>query len=240
MTALAALSTKAQARLKKPRTRGAFKTVDAARRQLGLLSVADAKGQGRLYWLVDPATSVIEDARFLAFGDLASHPVLDAFTELSRGNTVADACRLAPEQIDSLLRDDPVTPAVPEETYAAVRDLQARAEAALPELEVPPLPAEVVRYVRKRKADWTAEDEAWLPLNLFKKAAAVEEILGAVLHEKLADRPVSWRLDGINDDFLVRIRFTGLPAEEVPTLCRFLEDALRAQVHSQLSVEEVA
>jgi hypothetical protein len=123
--------------------------------------------------------------------------------------------------------------------YVALREIQDRAEAALPHCTVPPLPDETPRYQRKRKGDWSAEDESWLPLNLFKKAQSVEAILAEMLHSKLSDRAVTWRLDGINDDFLVRIRFTGLPSEEVPTLCRFLEDELRARVHSQLSVEEV-
>jgi NifU-like protein involved in Fe-S cluster formation len=80
----AGLSQLATARLRTPRCRGAFAPIDAARRQLGLLAVSDDQGQARIFWLVDLATQVIEDARFLAFGSLASHPVADAFTELAR------------------------------------------------------------------------------------------------------------------------------------------------------------
>ena len=58
---------------------------------------ADHQGQARLSWLVDLSTQVIEDARFLAFGSLASHPLMDAFTELARGRTITDACALLPE-----------------------------------------------------------------------------------------------------------------------------------------------
>ena len=91
---LSTLSAAAQVRLKAPRTRGAVLPVEAARRQLALLSVGDDGGQGHLYWLVDLQTQIIEDSRFLAFGGLWSHPFLDAFTELCRGNTVAAACAL--------------------------------------------------------------------------------------------------------------------------------------------------
>jgi NifU-like protein involved in Fe-S cluster formation len=238
-TAPVSLSAKALARTRKPRTRGTFLPVDAARRQLGLLSVGDGGGQARLYWLVDLATGTIEDARFLAFGDLTSHAVMDAFTESVRGRTVEDACRLSAEQIEILLRDDPGTPAFADglTPLSFLRDLQDSAERALPEVRVLPRPADAPAYVRKRKADWSAQDEAWLPLTLFKKAAAVEGIAAEVLRARTEDLGVGYRIDAINDDFRVVIAFSGLPAEQAPTLAKFLEDALRGRLHPQLVVE---
>ncbi len=234
------LSRQAQARLKRPKTRGAFQPHDAARRQLGLLTVADPAGQARIYWLVDLATGVIEDARFLAFGELASHPVFDAFTELARGNTVTAAAALTPEQIDSLLRDDPLTPATGSmDAYVAVRRVQDLAQAALPNIELLPPPTDAPRYQRKRKADWSPEDQAWLPLGLFKKAEIVDSILNDVLRQRLNDDTVTWRLDGINDDFRVRLCFTGLDEAQIPTLCAFVQDALHERVHPHILVEEV-
>lgn len=239
MPAAPPLSPKVLSRTKKPRTRGTFLPVDAARRQLGLLSVADGAGQARLYWLVDLASGVIEDARFLAFGELASHAVMDAFTELVRGRTVEDACRLSAEQVEILLRDDLGTPAFADglAPLAFLRELQDAAERALPTVRVLPRPADAPAYVRKRKADWTGEDQAWLPLGLFKKAAAVEAIAAEVLRERVEGLGVTYRIDAINDDFRVRIAFMGLPAEQAPTLAKFLEDALKARIHSQLVVE---
>lgn len=240
MPVLADFSTKAQARLKRPKTRGTFRPVDGARRQLGLLTVADSGGQGRIYWLVDLTTDVIEDARYLAFGALPSHAAFDAFTELCRGNTVAAACQLTGDQVDSILRDDPLTPAFGDmDIYRSLDELQQLAQTERPRVALLPLPEEKVTYQRKRKADWSSEDTAWLPLNLFKKAQRIEDILHEVLTTKVDNDKVSWRLDGINDDFIVRIRFTGLPEEQIPTLCRFLQDDIRGKVHSQLTVEEV-
>jgi NifU-like protein involved in Fe-S cluster formation len=242
MSATATLQPAVLARVKKPRTRGVFIPVDAARRQLGLLAVSDSTGQGRIYWLVDLATTVIEDARFLAFGDLSSHAVLDAFTELARGRTVADAGRLSAEQVESLLRGDDGGPAFGDEGLAPLaflRELQDLAEAELPRLALLPKPVDAPAYVRKRKADWSAEDERWLPLNLLRKSALVEQVLGDVLSDRVGRAGVRWRLDAINDDFIVRIRFDGLPAEEVPTLCQFLQDALRGRIHPAIVVEAV-
>ena len=240
MATVPVLSSKTLARTRKPRTRGTFLPVDAARLQLGLLSVADAGGQARLYWLVDLGTQVIEDARFLAFGDLTSHAVMDAFTELVRGRTVEDACRLSAEQIEILLRgDEHGAPAFADglAPLTFVRELQDAAERALPAVTLLPRPIDAPAYVRKRKADWSAEDQSWLPLTLIKKAAAVEAIAAEVLSARVEGLGVTYRIDAINDDFRVVIAFAGLPAEQAPTLAKFLEDALKVRVHGHLMVE---
>jgi NifU-like protein involved in Fe-S cluster formation len=228
------LSLKADERLRHPRTRGAFLPVDAARRQLGLLAVSDAAGQARISWLVDLDTRIIEDARFLAFGALASHPLTDAFTELVRGRTVTDACALTLDQVESLLRDDPLTPAVPAGAADFIRDLQARAEVAAPALTLLPRPADLPTYTRKRRQDWSAEDSAWLPLGLMQKMqrvqAQADRILGAGFPGVTAE------ITGLHDDLQVEVRFAGLAAEQVPTAGRMLQDALRGALHPGLSV----
>lgn len=234
-TTAATLSTKALARLKKPRTRGAFAPLDAARRQLGLLAVSDARGQARLFWLVDLATNTIEDSRFLAFGQLASHPVMDAFTELARGRTVADACSLTLAQVDSLLRDDPLTPSCDPAEIEFVTDLQERALAELPNVRLLPKPEEKVSYQRKRKQDWTPADEAWLPLSLLKKIGQVDLIMSDLLPTYAAG--ASAAIEGLHDDFRIEVTFTGLTDEQIPTVCQMLTDAVRSRLHPGLVVQ---
>ena len=228
------LSAKAQERLRKPRTRGAFQPVDAARRQLGLLAVSDAQGQGRLFWLVDLTTQVIEDARFLAFGSLASHPLLDALTELVRGRTVADACRLTFEQVDSLLRNDPLTPSCDPADGEFLADLLTRAEAALPEVKILPKPVEKIVYQRKRQADWTTADQTWLPLSLLKKIGKVDGVVRKALADLGSSAEAS--VEGLHDDFRIVIKFTGIAPEQVPTLVTKLTESVHS-LHPQLSVE---
>ncbi len=232
MAILPALSTKAQSRLRKPRTRGAFQAIDAARRQLGLLAVADGQGQARLYWLIDLGTGVIEDSRFLAFGSLASHPLMDAFSELVRGRTVADACALTIEQVDSLLRDDPLTPSCDPALAAFIGDLQERALRALPDVRLLPKPEEKVSYQRKRKQDWTPADDAWLPLSLLKKIGKVDVLIAGAL-----PAGASAVIEGLHDDFRVVATFAGLPPEQIPTLCQQLTDLLRGKLHPDLRIE---
>jgi NifU-like protein involved in Fe-S cluster formation len=237
----AGMSAKAAARLRKPRTRGAFLPIDAARRQLGLLSVGDSQGQARISWLVDLGTRVIADARFLAFGDLASHPIADAFTECARGRTVDDACRLGLDQIEAVLRDDPATPAFADglAPLAFVRELQERAERALPGVTLLPRPVEKVAYQRKRQADWTPQDEAWFKLSLLKKLAKVDAVAGRVLRERLGAQ-ASQVVEGLHDDFRVVLGFTGLTPEQIPTAVQLIQDALHGELHPLITVEAKA
>jgi NifU-like protein involved in Fe-S cluster formation len=236
------MSAKALERLRKPRTRGAFAPIDAARRQLGLLAVSDQQGQVRIAWLVDLATGTIADARFLAFGDLASHPIADVFTESVRGRTVVDACRLTAEQIEALLRDDPLTPAFGERGLAPLaflRDVQDRAEALLPTVVLLPKPVEKQSYQRKRQADWSDADRGWFQLGLLKKIARVDVVATRVLRERLHSA-AGISIEGLHDDFRVVVRFTGLTPEQVPTVLQLIQDAVRTEIHPDLSVEEQA
>lgn len=236
------MSAKALARLRKPRTRGAFAPIDAARRQLGLLAVSDAAGQARIFWLIDLPTSTIADARFLGFGDLASHPIADAFTETVRGRTVADACRLTAEQIEALLRDDPQTPAFGDQglkPLAFLRDLQDRAEAELPNVVLLPKPVERQVYQRKREADQSDADKAWFKLSLLKKIAKVDGISSRVLGERLHGN-AKLSIEGLHDDFRIVVKLTGLAPEQVPTALQLIQDALHTEVHPDLVVEELS
>jgi NifU-like protein involved in Fe-S cluster formation len=235
----AGLSQRALARLRKPKSRGAFAPIDAARRQLGLLAVADGCGQMRISWLVDIASSVVEDARFLAFGDLGSHLLGDVLCESARGRTVADACNLTFEQLEALLRDDPATPAfAPGRLAQALHDLQARALAAVPGLVLLPKPVEQVAYERKRRQEWDADDQKWLPLSLLKKVSAVQPVVARVLGERLG-AAATWSVEGLHDDFRVVVAVAGAADEQLPTVAQLVQDALRAALHPHLSVEAV-
>ncbi len=240
MAAPITLSRRAEARLRQPRLRGMFRPIDAARRGLGLLAVADGDGQAQITWLVDLATQRIEDARFLAFGTLASHPLADAFSEAARGHTVAEACRIDPAAVETLLRDDPAQPAIgpdPAALTAFLADLQARAQAALPGVRLLPKPAEKPVYQRKKESDWDAADRAWLPLKYLSKVAKVDAVFTRVLAERVPG--AGHVVEGLHDDLRITVRFEGLAADQAATIAQAVQDALRSQLHPQLLVEVV-
>ena len=236
VTAPSVMSERAQSRLRAPRTRGRFAGIDAARRQLGLLEVADSTGQAHASWLIDLTTGTIADSRFLAFGDRASHPIADVFTETVRGRTVAEAAAITADQLDSLLRDDPLTPAFGDlEPFAFVRDLQERALAALPNVVLMPPPPEAQSYQRKRKADWTQADAAWLPKSLLMKIAAVDAAAAPILAGLVPGAGLA--IDGLHDDLRLIVRFTGIDPASAPTIALALCDRLRPLIHPDLQIE---
>jgi NifU-like protein involved in Fe-S cluster formation len=237
----AGLSQRAVARLRAPHQRGVFTLLDAGHRQHLLWSGADRTGQCRLYWLIQPQDQVIANARFLAFGSLASHPIADVFSEQVIGRTVQQAHDLRAEQIEALLRDDPLTPAFADQGLAPLaflEELQARAVAEVGALVVPPRPQERAQYVRKPASAWTDEDRAWLPLPYLRKIAAVETLAARVVGERQALTAASRvTVTRLNEDFHIGLALTGVPEDQVPTLSGFIQDALRSHLHSALTVE---
>lgn len=240
------LSRAAEARLRAPQRRGSFRLLDAARMRMALLSVADDLGQARIFWLVDLKTHIVEDARFLAFGSLASHPLADLFCERVRGQSVEAAAEIAADELEASLRDEPGTAAFGEagrEPLAFLGQLQAKALAALPQLQVPPEPQTPIRYQRKREVDWDDHDRTWLPLTLMRKILKIQQVGSRALHERLGLGEVAWSIEGLHDDFRLVVRFDKgegavIPADERPTATLVLQSALRNDIHPALAVEE--
>jgi len=226
--------------VRRPRQRGIFQPVDAARRELALLSVADALGQARIYWLIDLPTQTIHEARFLAFGSRASHALADAFCELAIGRTIVDACRLTCEQIDGVLRDDPTTPSVPPDDLLFIPQLQALAEAAIPTLALLPKPLEQAVIPAKRKEDWNEQDRQWIPLSLLKKISRVNSVVDASLKSRLGAGAPAFRIEKLNDYFRVQLKILTLPSDQIPTVTQLLQDALRSEIHPQLEIEIIS
>lgn len=228
------LTRAAEARLRAPRTRGAFRPIDAARRQLGLLQVADGSGQAALSWLIDLDQSRVADARFLAFGSRWSHPIADAFTQLARGMTVTEACAIRPSTVEAMLRDEPGVTACPDAELAFIPDLQQRALAVLPTVKLLPKPVEKQVYQRKRQQDWSEADRKWLPLSLLKKIKAVDDAVKRVLADKAP--AASHRIEGLHDDFRVVCIVTGISESEKQTLGLFVNSGLKT-IHPDLTAE---
>ncbi len=228
------LTKAATARLRAPRQRGAFRPIDAAKRQLGLLQASDGDGQAALSWLIDLDQQRVAEARFLAFGSVWSHPVADAFSQLARGLTVAEACAIRPATVEAMLRDEPGVPACPDSELAFISDLQRRALAVLPLVKLLPKPVEKQVYQRKRQQDWSEADKAWLPLSLLKKIKAVDEAVKRVLADKAP--AASHRIEGLHDDFRVVCIVSGISDSEKQTLGLFVTSGLKT-IHPDLSAD---
>ena len=75
---------------------------------------ADSCGDAvRLYWLVDPETGKILDARYKSFGCGTAIASSDVMAEMCIGKTVDEAAKITNLDVDKALRDSPDKPAVP-------------------------------------------------------------------------------------------------------------------------------
>jgi len=110
-------SNKVIERMNNPKFLGEF-TEEEAKEKNAKLVVADFGSEAcgdavRLYWLVDPKTDKILDARFKSFGCGTAIASSDVMTELTIGKTVDEAMKITNLDVEKALRDEPNKPAFP-------------------------------------------------------------------------------------------------------------------------------
>ena len=110
-------SQKVQDLMNNPRNMGEI-TEEEAEKMGGKLIVADFGAEScgdavRLYWVVDPKTDKIIDAKFKSFGCGTAIASSDTMVELCKGKTVDEAVKITNIDVEKAMRDNPDTPAVP-------------------------------------------------------------------------------------------------------------------------------
>ena len=93
-------------------------TEEEAKKLGGELIVADFGAEScgdavRLYWVVDPKTDKIIEAKFKSFGCGTAIASSDTMVELCKGKTVDEAVKITNIDVEKAMRDTPETPAVP-------------------------------------------------------------------------------------------------------------------------------
>ncbi len=110
-------SLKVQQLMNNPRNQGEL-TEEDAKRLGGELIIADYGAEScgdavRLYWIVDPKTDRILDAKFKSFGCGTAIASSDTMVELCKGKTVDEAVKITNIDVEKAMRDTPDKPAVP-------------------------------------------------------------------------------------------------------------------------------
>jgi NifU-like protein len=100
-----------------PKNRGEI-SEEEAKAKGGKLIVADFGAEScgdavRLYWLVDPESDKILDAKFKSFGCGTAIASSDTMVELCIGKSVDEALKITNIDVEKAMRDEPDTPAVP-------------------------------------------------------------------------------------------------------------------------------
>jgi NifU-like protein len=148
-----------------PKFLGEFTEEDAKKRNAKLV-VADFGSEAcgdavRLYWLVDPKTDKIIDARFKSFGCGTAIASSDVMTELTIGKTVDEAMKVTNLDVEKALRDEPDKPAFPpQKMHCSVMAYDVIMEAAakykgkdVKELKNDEIVCECARVTRKEIED---------------------------------------------------------------------------------------
>ena len=233
---IAAFAPAVQERTKKPARRGAFRPIDAARRQLGLLTAGDSTGQARAYWLIDMDSQTVADARFLAFGELSSHAIADAYTDLVREKPVEEALQVGASAVQAALGAQPFGTFDSDDLYGFIAPLTENLRAELPHVKLLPKPEEKPRYVRKREQDWTDEDKAWIPLSLLKKIGKAQKVLSVAVKKHFGTSDVSVSVEGLHDDFRIVVKIDGLQDDQKPMVVQFMSEAAHQELHGSCQV----
>lgn len=110
-------SHKVEQRMLNPAFMGDISEEDAAERKAKLIVAdygAEVCGDAvRLYWLVDPETDTILDAKFRTFGCGTAIASSDVMAEMCIGKTVDDVLRITNLDVEAALRDEPDKPSIP-------------------------------------------------------------------------------------------------------------------------------
>lgn len=110
-------STKVSDRMNNPRHMGEITQAEADEKNAKLIVAdygADACGDAvRLYWLVDPETNKILNAKYKSFGCGTAIASSDVMSEMCIGLTVDEAIKITNIDVERELRDAPDKPAVP-------------------------------------------------------------------------------------------------------------------------------
>ena len=110
-------SQKVSDRMDNPRHRGDITQEEADAKKLKLIVAdygAEACGDAvRLFWLIDPKTDTIVDAKFKSFGCGTAIASSDLMAELCIGKTVDEAVKITNVDIEFHLRDKEDEPAIP-------------------------------------------------------------------------------------------------------------------------------
>lgn len=243
----ARFSRKIAALAKAPKQRGAFFTEDAASKDMALVT---AKYKDiKVYWLVDPQSDLIYDAKFFSYGGPISIALGEKLCTLVKGMKFESATAITIPQIEELLRDDAKTPATAapaEEAFASLPLLLANAaevyasSKALALATLSMKAAQAGGATRKTTFEaLTAADEAWLKKPKAEQIQAIEEILTRDIRPGLNSDGGDMQIDDLEEGHRLKIKYQGACGScgsSTGATLAFIEDSLRRQVFGGMQV----
>jgi NifU-like protein len=230
-----------------PRHRGAFFTEDATAKDLALVT---AKYKDiKVYWLVDPQTDLIYDAKFFSYGGPVSMAMGEILCSLVRGMKLETACDTSVDEIDNLLRDEagvPATAQTPDVAFANLPMLLETARETYPASKALALASLQLRQQQagagpRRSAyeTLTEADNAWLAKPKEKQLEEVELILNSDIRPGLNMDGGDLQVLDLEDGKTLKVKYEGACGScgsSVGATLAFIEDTMRRQLFGGMNV----
>ena len=231
-----------------PKHRGAFFTEDASTKDLAL---ATAKFKDiKVYWLIDPQTDLIYDAKFFSYGGPASVALGEMLCTLARGMKMDSATAFTIPQLEALLRDDALTPASAapaDEIFASLPPLmnavkEAYAPAKALALATLAMKAKTETNGSPRRSAFealTEADKSWLAKPKEEQLAAIESIIDKDIRPGLNMDGGDLHIRDLEEGERLLIKWQGACggcASSTGATLSYIEDSLRRQVFSGMQV----
>lgn len=231
-----------------PKHRGAFFTEDASSKDLALVT---AKYKDiKVYWLVDPQSDLIYDAKFFSYGGPISMAMGEMLSTLAKGMKIESACGIEIMHLERLLRDAPDAPstaAPKEEAFASLPALLANAKEAYAPAKALALATLQMKASQTgpRKATFeslTAQDEAWLKKPKDEQIKAIEEVLTKDIRPGLNFDGGDMQVMDLEEGFKLTVKYQGACGScgsSTGATLAFIEDSLRKQIFGGMQVVPV-
>ncbi len=229
-----------------PKHRGAFFTEDASSKDLAL---ATAKFKDiKTYWLVDPQSDLIYDAKFFSYGGPISMALGEMLCTLVKGMKVESACAITVSQIEPLLRDPdglPATAAPAEEAFASLPPLLANAlevYTSAKALALATLAMKASQHGKPRQTSFeslTQADEEWLKKSKEEQIELIDGIITRDVRPGLNMDGGDLQIRDLEEGHRLMIKYQGACGScgsSTGATLAYIEDSLRRQVFGGMQV----
>jgi NifU-like protein len=229
-----------------PRHRGAFFTEDATAKDLALVT---AKYKDiKVYWLVDPQSDLIYDAKFFSYGGPVSMAMGEILCSLVRGMKLETACETTIEEIENLLRDEPGVPATAQPKEAAFANLPMLLDTARETypsakgLALASLQLKQATSVDPRRGGYESASEAdaaWLAKPKQEQLDQIELVLNNDIRPGLNMDGGDLQILDLEEGSKLSVRYEGACGScgsSVGATLSFIEDTLRRQLYGGMQV----
>ncbi len=237
-------SRKVEALASSPRHRGAFFTEDATTKDLALVT---AKHKDiKVYWLIDPESDRIYDAKFFSYGGPISMAMGDTLCDMVRGIKLDDALALGIADIETKLRDlpdQPATLAPAEEAFANLLPLLKTAGDAFPAAKALALASIQLKKSEAERPsafeNLTARDEAWLATPKESQIQSIEALITRDIRPGLNMDGGDMEIVELEEGRKLTIRYQGACGgcgSATGATLSYIEDTLRRELFAGLQV----